>query len=259
MDRRAVSRLSRGTDEAVRLAQRDLARFWRGLDLSNPVECRQALLDFLPDLVATYGNVAAVAAVEWWEEQRVKTPGLPAYTPTISDGVPVAQVQVSTRAIVGPLWLGESDRVIGELTAETQMWIKYASRDTIARNVAFDPAKPRYARVPRGVKTCAFCSMLASRGWVYMSEKSAGITGSGNEFHHDCDCEIVPSWDSSNTHISGYDPDAMFDRYQQAREAVVNMGEDPNDEHALLAVMRRLHPEAYRDGVGGGGRSPGIS
>lgn len=257
MDRHAVSRLSRGTDEAVRLAQRDFARFWRGLDLSNPVECRQALLDFLPDLVATYGNVAAVAAVEWWEEQRAKTPGLPAYTPTISDGVPIAQVQASTRAIVGPLWSGEPERVLGELLSATQMWVKYASRDTITRNVAFDPAKPRYARVPRGAKTCAFCAMLASRGWVYLSEKAAGIKGSGNGFHNDCDCEIVPSWDRKKAHIDGYDPDAMYDRYTQARKAVMRMGEDPNDPHTLLAVMRRLHPEAYKDGIGDGGRSGG--
>ena len=257
MDRRAVSRLSRGTDEAVRLAQRDLSRFWRGLDVSNPAECRQALLDFLPDLVATYGNVAAVAAVEWWEEQRAKTPGLPAYSPTISDGVPASQVQASTRAIVGPLWLGEPEKVLGALASATQMWVKYASRDTIARNVAFDPAEPRYARVPRGAKTCAFCAMLASRGWVYLSEKLAGIKGSGNEFHHDCDCEIVPSWDRKKAHIDGYDPDAMYDRYQQAREAVMNRGEDPNDSHTLLAVMRRLHPDAYKDGIGDQGRSPG--
>lgn len=199
----------------------------------------------------------SVVTVEWWEEQCVKTPGLPAYSPTISDGVPASQVQASTRAIVGPLWLGEPDRVLGELTAAMQMWIKYASRDTIARNVAFDPAEPRYARVPRGAKTCAFCAMLASRGWVYLSEKLAGIKGSGNEFHHDCDCEIVPSWDRKKAHIDGYDPDAMYDRYQQAREAVMNMGEDPNDSHTLLAVMRRLYPDAYKDGIGDQGRSGG--
>ena len=85
----------------------------------------------------------------------------------------------------------------------------------------------------------------------------AGIKGSGNEFHHDCDCEIVPSWDRKKAHIDGYDPDAMYDRYQQAREAVMNMGEDPNDSHTLLAVMRRLHPDAYKDGIGDQGRSDG--
>lgn len=48
----------------------------------------------------------SVAAVQWWEEQCMKTPGLPAYSPTISDGVPVAQVQASTRAIVGDFQSG---------------------------------------------------------------------------------------------------------------------------------------------------------
>ena len=36
-----------------------------------------------------------------------------------------------------------------------------------------DPTRPKYARVPQG-KTCAFCAMLASRGFVYASEDTAG-------------------------------------------------------------------------------------
>ena len=67
-----------------------------------------------------------------------------------------------------------------------------------------DPSKPRYARVPSGAKTCAFCAMLASRGFVYASEDKAGALG---QYHKDCDCEIIPSWDRKNPKIEGYDPD----------------------------------------------------
>ena len=109
----------------------------------------------------------SVVTVEWWEEQCVKTPGLPAYSPTISDGVPVAQVQASTRAIVGPLWLGEPDRVLGALASATQMWVKYASRDTIARNAALCARSARCedVRVLRDARLARVGVAVGKVGW----------------------------------------------------------------------------------------------
>lgn len=48
-----------------------------------------------------------------------------------------------------------------------QNLIQTVGRLTMQRAVANDPTKPRWARVPRGAKTCAFCLMLASRGFAY--------------------------------------------------------------------------------------------
>ena len=39
---------------------------------------------------------------------------------------------------------------------------------------------------------CAFCAMLASRGFVYHTAETAG---SMNRYHNDCRCEIVPGFD----------------------------------------------------------------
>lgn len=46
----------------------------------------------------------------------------------------------------------------------------------------------RYARVLGGGETCSFCMMLAGRGFVYHSEKSAV----GHGFHNHCDCVAMP-------------------------------------------------------------------
>lgn len=46
----------------------------------------------------------------------------------------------------------------------------------------------RYARVLGGGETCSFCTMLAGRGFVYHSEKSAV----GHGFHNHCDCVAMP-------------------------------------------------------------------
>lgn len=77
----------------------------------------------------------------------------------------------------------------------------YGSRDSI---------RPRYARVPSGAETCAYCYALAGLGFQYKSEETARAHG-----HTDCDCVIVPSWNGSG--VEGYDPRryaAMFNNAQ---------------------------------------------
>ena len=53
-----------------------------------------------------------------------------------------------------------------------------------------------FARVPTGTETCTFCLMLASRGAVYHTRKTAGERG---RFHRGCDCKVVPSVEGDGT------------------------------------------------------------
>lgn len=65
--------------------------------------------------------------------------------------------------------------------------------ETIIANVGRDRDKgTRFARVPTGFETCAFCLMLASRGAVYHTRKSAG---EWKHFRRGCDCKVVPSFE----------------------------------------------------------------
>ncbi|MFR0565116.1 hypothetical protein [Bifidobacterium porcinum] len=84
-------------------------------------------------------------------------------------------------------------------------------------DIAGDPTRPRWARVPRGRVTCAFCTMLAGRGFVYTSEEAAG-GGLGNRYHNHCDCEPVPTWGEAK--LTGYDPDKLDALYRRAREGL---------------------------------------
>ncbi|MBT1173573.1 hypothetical protein JS528_09520 [Bifidobacterium sp. MA2] len=110
------------------------------------------------------------------------------------------------------------------------------ARLTTMFNVKNDPTKPRYARVPQG-KTCAFCSMLASRGFVYLSEDTAG---KWNKYHSNCDCKIVPSW--GKTQIDGYDPSKLYDMWKKSTQGGGGM-------KAALARMRRNFADLLTDGV----------
>lgn len=50
-----------------------------------------------------------------------------------------------------------------------------------------------WARVLTGAESCGFCAMLASRGPVFKSKKSASDAGGvdGKAYHDNCDCEVV--------------------------------------------------------------------
>lgn len=245
--RRSLNRYSGAVDQAVEAARTDLSAFWDALPLDNPSVCRDALVDFVPRIAAQYGDVAAAAAVEWYDAERAAAGVQSAYTATPAPSALPAQVEESVRATAKHLWSDQQEKMLNDLMGGIQMWIKDAGRDTVLRNVRRDPSKPRFARVPRGAVTCAFCSMLASRGWAYASETSAG--GKGNRFHHDCDCEIVPAFGDDPPKIDGYDPARLEELYNEARSAVLESGENPSDLKVLMRHARRATPDAYTDGV----------
>ena len=115
--------------------------------------------------------------------------------------------------------------------------VNAAARLTTQRNMRIDPSKPRWARVPRGARTCAFCTMLASRGFTYLSEDSAGLE---MQYHRDCDCQIVPSWGRQT--LAGYNPERLTAMWQEASKG-------GGDYREKLKRMRRDNPMAFTDGV----------
>ncbi|MDD6785662.1 MAG: hypothetical protein PUD81_05355 [Eggerthellales bacterium] len=84
--------------------------------------------------------------------------------------------------------------------------------ETIIANVGRDRDKgARFARVPTGFETCTFCLMLASRGAVYHTRKSAG---EWKHFHRGCDCKVVPSFDPDPYAevVQGVKPRELYER-----------------------------------------------
>src|SRR5690606_30591406 len=159
---------------------------------------------------------------------------------------PAEQVQRMTRWAVGPLAAQElisltddaegplvtvvppdPDTALQRIMSAALRMVLQPGRDTIADNVGRDPARPRWARVPVG-KTCAFCSMLASRGAVYASEETARM----RHYHDDCNCGAIPMWDGDD-YPEGYDPDALYEQYASARSAAGTTSVKP-----LLSKLR---------------------
>ncbi|WP_115728256.1 VG15 protein [Actinomyces culturomici] len=244
VERKDVNRLLNAQNEAARLAVRDLKKLWSRLDVSNPAQVRDALLELVPALVNRYGDVAAAAAADWYEKVRAEVPGLPPFTTLLADPIPEEHIQTTIRRQAGGLWEDKPNQVLNAVGGEISRWVKQSAKDTIAKNIKRDPAKPGWARVPKGASTCAWCSMLASRGFAYTGEPEAEAAS-----HRNCDCQIVPSFGKTHPKIEGYDPERLYDEYSQARDAVDADGGDPSDKEQILKAMRKLFPDRYSDGV----------
>lgn len=101
----------------------------------------------------------------------------------------------------------------------------------------------RYARVPTGAETCTYCLMLASRGFAYTSEQSAGHAD-----HRGCDCLIVPGLAGSTT-VEGYDLQQMRDLWRDYEE-IDDVAFTGGDGQPLRGrALREARAEAKRDAM----------
>jgi hypothetical protein len=222
----------------VSLAKRALSRFWGTLDLTRPEAARDALLEFMPELVATYGQAAATVAASWYEDLRARDVA-GRYAAKLADSAGLEQVQKSTRYQAGALFTDNPGTMLAVLGDSVQRFVVNTSRDTIRGNAFRDKAKPTYARVPQG-KTCAFCTLLASRGFVYATRESAGEF---DKYHKKCDCTAVASF-TDEADIPDYKPGDLYNLYQSARAA-----SGATDIKSIAFEMRRQHPDLFTDGV----------
>ncbi|WP_164509832.1 Hint domain-containing protein [Gulosibacter massiliensis] len=193
--------MNRAVRSAASLAQGDVAELLNMLAGMPPEQAALELKALLPEITDRYGDIAAAAAAEWYEDVRAGELGTAGYA-RVGSLAPVEQVTSTAAYAAGGLFT-ESGGVRPMLLGAVQRYVAYAARSTVARNANLEKGEVRWARVPSGAKTCAWCSMLASRGWVYTSKERAGQNPS--DFHDEC---VIGS-----TVVSGPEADAGYRRY----------------------------------------------
>lgn len=193
-----------------------------------------AVQDLVADIVSVWGEVAGSVAADFYEELRAQAaPAGGRFAAIVPDPLNRGQTDAATRWALTPP-RGEDidlDSQLAKLEGSIQRLIRQGQREVIQESAARDQAagRVRVARVPMGSTTCAFCLVLASRGYVYRSATSAG---QDNRFHDWCDCELDVSWDPRPTPPDGYDPGELYGRFEQAREAA--------DGRSLRAILKQL-------------------
>lgn len=202
--RREVDDLSAALRALSTRAKGDLLALWRTLpDPGDLPAVRVALERTWPELIAAYGDMSATVAAdvfEAWASDLGIAPEVVMVEPVDMD-----------RANARMRWAIGTPEQVGTLTVILDELVKQPGRSTLAKSAVASGAG--WARVPHGPHTCAFCTMLASRGAVYSTARTAG--GDGRKFHGECDCAVILVRDSRDF-PDGYDPDALFDVYAAA-------------------------------------------
>lgn len=186
-----------------------------GADLSV-ADIREETILAIEDSLNAFGDQASELACDLFEEVVVQGYGKRAdvrLESVIGNDMIDGKVRYLARNLVD----GKRDEFRRDVADVTRYYVKRSAFENMERNC--DRNDVRYARVPSGTETCAFCFMLSSRGFVYRSEETAGSTHS---YHPHCNCIIVPGFKGldNSTQIEGYDPDEMYDRWKACNETI---------------------------------------
>ena len=205
-----------GDDAASAVEQRVLG-WCRSHKDATVAEKREAAKLIMEGFVQAYDDKAAEFASQWYD-YRAEQGGarlkqavtMTVYEPGSVDDV--ARYQARKLAKEGDAAFA---RACGEFARNDAF---RSLNETIVANVGRDRDKgAMFARVPTGTETCTFCLMLASRGAVYHSRKTAG---EWRHFHRGCDCKVVPSFegDPEAELVQGVKPRELYERYKQFKE-----------------------------------------
>jgi len=203
-------------------AQREFLALWTN---TEPGYRRTRLVyDYFPALIERYGSAAAVLGADVFEAEAVEM----GIKPRV-DLVPGVNAERASARLLAEL---NATTTLASSLALVDELVKQPYRSTFQDSAIASGAG--WARVPRG-DTCAFCIMLASRGGVYKTSDIAEFGYSGKKYHGECDCVPVLVRDEGD-YPSGYDPDALYDKYMSARDQAGS-----GDTRRILASMRKLY------------------
>lgn len=212
IDRDAFDRYDRALSTNADLVAAAVASLEKEMDGLAFDEMVAALESRYRALVTEYGTYAAAVAVEFYAQQREASRPETDYEAVQcypKDWTLLAD-DVRTEAVRGR----EVAEVLRSLAGRSQQRVMAYADETIDRNAALDPARPKWAIVPH-VGACAWCVTLGSFGFAYGS-KSVAI----NARHPWCKCTPAPDFDRDKPYLSGYNPEEMYDAYRMCQDTV---------------------------------------
>lgn len=253
--RAALDFLTREVNALSSDAQERVMRFLERVNWApgNIAQCREAVVQALQGVLPAYADAAAQAAADFYDASRELCAGSALGAEAVS-GYDPAATEGAVKAFTQEVVDGKGPEPFNALVLQRIDYeIKRAAASSALANGRRDPLKPRYARVPTGAETCDFCLMLASRGFVYETERSAGGL---DHWHAHCDCRIVCGW--PGTSVEGYDPKDIYDRWQELIDALAGERAERNGTSAqeeLRKIMRGYGASAKRAKSAGSGKA----
>ena len=197
---------------------------------------RTQLIDYAYYVSSKYGEASAALSAEMYDAvAQLSRANVPAAIP--AETASYSEVAKTVNGIIKNT--GNEDILaqgIGRL-------VKMAGTDTMLSNAYRDRAKggskrrhsgAQVAWIPSG-DTCAFCIMLASRGWQRQTEWAA--SSHSEHIHANCDCTYMVRF-GNNLNVEGYDPEEYEKMYDSA---------DGSTREEKLNSMRRDFYQENKD------------
>lgn len=174
-------------------------------------------------LVDKYGEASASLAAMFCEETATAEALAEGLTEAVlaADPAKVASFAEVSVEVDKASMMNDATSAVGRAVSK---YVKKAALDTAMQYA--EKTGRQWAWMPTGGDTCAFCIMLASRGFMNERNRQA------SHVHANCDCVVVTR-KSFRTKFGGYNPQKYLDMYNNA-----DPGGSPKDK--LNALRRRL-------------------
>ena len=160
------------------------------------------------------------------------------YDATNDSGFSPTVVDDSTYSVLSEYDGDDLGRILSQLLATYGREVSRAANYNTLANGEADERGVRYARVPSGDRTCAWCLSLAGLGFHYMTREAAEATHSG------CDCRIVPEIGSARVDVMGYRPRRYATMWKRATVAL-DSGDIPDELKERMARERERKGADY--------------
>lgn len=210
-------------DQAREFVRYKLSQVGDGLD---PDEIRQVAFEALDEAYAIYGDLGASLAADLYDQVGVLGHfGLnPAELWNEYDPEAVRRFTYLSRDKFLEGEEPDFDGFVEMIASKAAQRVLTAANRTVERSTGRrkDFLKGmRWARVPTGKNPCGFCIVMASRGFVYSSQATAGDNfGPYNRYHDHCTCKAIPGFDGMQ--LDGYDDAGYLKQYEAAKTEVGN-------------------------------------
>ena len=183
----AIAELRKAQAGVTALVRRDMARFYGNLDLTDAEAARDELLDYVPQLVNRYGEVAATVAADWYDGVRAAAGAHGSFRASLVVPDKTDAVNQTIRRAVGDLF-GENpdtETVLNAIAGKAEVYALDGSRLTIANASTNDPAAKGWERIADD-GACEYCLGLTGILWTTYEPNFLPHIG--------CNCIAVPTF-----------------------------------------------------------------
>jgi hypothetical protein len=208
---------------------RELLALWPMIDVTRLDETAADWIARVVDLITGYRAESAARALTYYEAFRktetgavlehrelYRTLGVGNHAAIRTSLLVTGPIGVKSRIAKGIMPRQAVRQALVDVSGAASRHVLDGGRQLLANTVEKDATAVGWARVT-GPHPCAFCALLASRGPVYKSARTASVSKSGERYHDHCACATEPFFDRSADW-----PDRSREYEQLYRESTAN-------------------------------------